>query len=450
MPGNVNFYLKKAEETTGRSLIYLKFKYSGNVLVYTFDQTISPDQWSSSKQRVKNNRTTTKDGLHSLNDLLNNLEGVLLTAYRKELSKGIPAKATLKEALDNFMNSNKDNPERATFYKLLDRFISGEILYKGKEKSPNTIKTYNTLKGHLRAFDKVRHWPVDYNTITLDFLYKYIAFLRTTFPEAEVNRIQDEKIRKSVKSLPVGQNAIAKDVQIIKTVMGKAVTLKETNNLWFEHEDFTAAREETDAVYLTDREILSLWKFDLSYNPRLEAIKDLFVFGCYVGLRYSDYSTVKPENIVQIENDKGEKRLFIKMITAKTGSQVIIPCNPIVLQIFEKYKHNPNRLPKSQANQPFNRAIKEVCKLAGLTETGRLGTIPELPLFEAISSHTARRSFATNTFLSGFPVIDLMKVTGHTTEKAFMKYIRHTKLESARRLDEHIIKQWSSFILKVA
>lgn len=459
MPGDVNFYLKKPEKKTGKSLIYLKFKFSGNVFVYSFDQTIHPGKklkldgyqnWSTGKQRVRSNRITTKDGQHSLNELLNNLESVLLETYRKELKNGFPAKATLKEALDNFINQNKENPDAPSFYKILDRFISGEILHKGKEKSPNTIKTYKTLKGHLKAFEATKKWPVDYKTINLDFLYKYLAFLRSQFSDQEIKKFTDEKIQKSLRSLPIGQNAIAKDVQILKTVMKKAVALKETNNLWFEHEDFTASREETDAVYLTDKEILQLYNHDFSSNKKFEETRDLFVFGCYVGLRFSDYSQVKPENIVTIDSEDGQKEYYIKMITQKTSELVVIPCSPIVLQIFEKYTHNKNKLPKAISNQKFNDRIKEICKEAEFSEHGRLATKPEKELWECISSHTARRSFATNLYLEGFPVIDLMKITGHKTEKAFMKYIRHTKLDAAKRLNQHMRKVWSEKLLKVA
>lgn len=439
--GDVNYYLKKAE-SHGKSLIYLQFKYAGQRFKYSFGQSIDPDNWNKKKQRVKSNRETTSDGQHSLNELLDNLEEVLLNTYHSELKNGIPAKAVLKEALDTFQNQNKANPDAPSFHKLLDRFISGEILHKGKAKSQNTIKTYRTLQGHLKAFEKVKNWPIDYNTINLDFLYKYITFLRSAHPPFNT---ADEKIKKTVNALPIGQNAIAKDVQIIKTVMKKAVTLKQTNNLWFQHEDFAASRKDTDAVYLTDKEILSLYKKDLSDNKRLEPVRDLFVFGCYIGLRYSDYSTVRPENIVEMEGD-----LFIKMITTKTTQLVIIPCNTIVTQIFEKYKHNPNKLPKSIANQTFNESIKEVCKLAEMNEKGRLATNPELELWQCISSHTARRSFATNLYLEGFPVIDLMKITGHTTEKAFMRYIRHSKLDAAKRLKDHMTKRWNEKLLKVA
>ena len=92
---------------------------------------------------------------------------------------------------------------------------------------------------------------------------------------------------------------------------------------------------------------------------------------------------------------------------------------PDCIRYIHKYDGNQNKLPKSLSNQKFNDYIKEAGKLAGMAEKGRLSTNPELQLWQCISSHTARRSFATNYYLQGFPTIDLMKVTGHKTEKAF-------------------------------
>ena len=127
-------------------------------------------------------------------------------------------------------------------------------------------------------------------------------------------------------------------------------------------------------------------------------MRDLFVFGAWVGLRFSDFSNIKPENIVKSDDD-----YYIKIITQKTKELVIIPCNPVVLEIFEKYKNNSNKLPKAISNQKFNDYIKEVCELAELTEKGRLSSRPKERLCDLISSHTARRSFATNYYLQGFP-----------------------------------------------
>jgi integrase len=188
-----------------------------------------------------------------------------------------------------------------------------------------------------------------------------------------------------------------------------------------------------------------LYKFDFSNTKRLENVRDLFVFGAWVGLRFSDFSNIMPENIIEIDGE-----YFIKIVTQKTKELVIIPCHPIVLNIFEKYRHNPNKLPNTISNQKFNDYIKDVFKAAELNEKGRLANDINLELWQCVSSHTARRSFATNYYLQGFPVIDLMKITGHKTEKAFMKYIRISKLDAAKRLSSHMKKMWSEKMLKIA
>jgi integrase len=107
------------------------------------------------------------------------------------------------------------------------------------------------------------------------------------------------------------------------------------------------------------------------------------------------------------------------------------------LDIFNRYQNSPNKLPKTISEQVFNRYIKEAAMAAGMTETGRLLNEPKAALNECITSHTARRSFATNYYLDGFPTMDLMKITGHKTEKAFLRYIKISKLDAAKRMAEH-------------
>ena len=84
-----------------------------------------------------------------------------------------------------------------------------------------------------------------------------------------------------------------------------------------------------------------------------------------------------------------------------------------------------------------------------MTEKGRLLTEPDKELWQCVSSHTARRSFSTNLFLESFPTIEIMKITGHKTEKSFLKYIRVSKLDTAKRLNTHIKAMWSKKLLKV-
>jgi integrase len=85
-----------------------------------------------------------------------------------------------------------------------------------------------------------------------------------------------------------------------------------------------------------------------------------------------------------------------------------------------------------------------------LNETGRLPGDPTKELWERVSSHTARRTFATNYYLLGFPTVDLMNITGHKTEKSFLKYIRATKLDTAKRPSKHIKRNLSEKMLRVA
>ena len=126
----------------------------------------------------------------------------------------------------------------------------------------------------------------------------------------------------------LAQNTRAKHIQVIKTIMNEAIDQKLTKNLEFKNDKFKGAWKDGDAVYLTEAEITQLYKFDFSTNKRLEQVRDLFVFACYIGLRFSDCSAIKAENIVPAEK-AGE--FDVKLYTKKTRELVVIPCHPVVL-----------------------------------------------------------------------------------------------------------------------
>jgi integrase len=357
--------------------------------------------------------------------VLETLEKICKEAYYKELVNGIPSPGSIKNHLHSFLRRNeREITEGPTLYKLIDRFLANDIKYGGRDKSPNTIRTYHTVLVHLKEFEVKFKTKLDFFSITLDFYYRYVSFL---------------------KGKNLSSNAIGKDIQILKVFMSEAVDLGYTDNMEFKHKKFHVSREDSDAVYLTEKELWQLYQIDFRKQKRLEQARDLFILGCYTGLRFSDYSMIKTNQIVQMEGD-----YFIKLITQKTKELVIIPCNEVILDIFRRYAGTEHKLPKAISNQKFNEYIKEVCKLAGLTEKGRLSTDPDAELWECVSSHTARRSFATNLFMEGYPTIEIMKVTGHRTEKAFMRYIKVSKLDAAMRLSQHLKTKWQATVLKLA
>jgi integrase len=429
----VQFYLRKPQPTATNpkpdlnapQTIYLKFKYRGQQVVYCVNEAVKPANWSKAKKRVKDNNATTRDGQHSINKLLDKLVEVLKTEYNEQLSNGIPTPATLKKHLDDYVFKNVRAEKKAatghTLYSLIDRFIDGTI---GDKKSDATITTYRTAKKHLEEFEQIKNYKVNFETINLDFKDAYVKFL-----SKDLKR-KGGKVRKAL-----GKNSVFKEIKNIKTFMNMAVEREYTTNIKHTRSSFGVESEDTAAVYLTEKELRTLYKFDFKDNKRLEAIRDLFVFQSFVGLRYSDASNIKPQNIVKIDGED-----YIKITPQKTGSPVTIPCNDVVLRIFKKYEHNKNRLPNAPSNQKFNQYIKEVCQLAGLTETGRLESDMTKELWESISSHTARRSFATNCYLDGMDDRMIMAVTGHKTEKAFKQYIKVSREENAKRMQAHMKK----------
>ena len=433
------FYLKKPEPT-GMALIYLQYKYNGKKLVYSFGQTINPDDWNPVKQVPKEKKATTTDGKYLLADTLETLSNECKKGYFELLPNGIPTPDMIKARLDQWMNKHFENKAvneaRPTFMDLVNRFVNGEMKImkgkdRGKDKAVNTLKSYSTTKGHLERYQTKHKTKLDFENITLDWYMKFSTYLKSTGLEP---------------------NSIGKQIKNVKAFLDMANKLtfeldgkkhKYTTNK--EYLDFGVHNEPGDDPYLSEAEIIRLYKFDLNHNKRLEAVRDLFIFGCWVGLRYSDYSNVKPQNIIDIEGER-----FITIKTKKTGAVVKIPCNPIVLEIFNKYENNPNKLPRTISGQKFNEYLKEAAQLAGLNELGRKPSKPDLPLFNCVTSHTARRSFATNYYLDGFPTIDLMKITGHKTEKSFLGYIRINELQAAKRMAEHNSrKDWNGMLSKV-
>jgi len=172
---------------------------------------------------------------------------------------------------------------------------------------------------------------------------------------------------------------------------------------------------------------------DLKNDKQLEGVRDLFIIGCFTGLRFSDLSELKKENIID-----GNK---IKIKTNKANEIVIIPLHRYVREIIRKYN---GEIPKALSNPKMNLNLKHLGTLAkindlaevSITKGGKLvkNTVKKSSL---ICTHTARRSFATNLYLKGIPSITIMKITGHQTEKSFLRYISISQEENANKLLDH-------------
>lgn len=189
--------------------------------------------------------------------------------------------------------------------------------------------------------------------------------------------------------------------------------------------------EACDSIYLSMLEITRIYYFR-GLKPKEEIVRDYFVLGCLSGLRFSDYSRLGRSNF------QGD---LLVVRTKKTGVLIKVPAHPFVKEIFEKYDW---KLPKCHCIQAFNRQIKSICKQIGIdtlityNRTHGYDVISKtVHKYELISSHTARRSCATNMYREGIATWIIMQVTGHRTEKAFFRYIRITQEEAVNTLKGH-------------
>ena len=400
----VKFVLKEptSKEST---LIYLLLRFNNQRIKYSTSEKIKPKFWNFEKQRAKETRSFPQYA--SLNTKLNNLTNAAKIAHRDLVSeKKIPTPNKIKGALNKEILKGEYAQKKG-----LLKFIE-ELIQDSNRKSSTKTQWKQTIR-KLLEYKKATNKEIDFETIDLDFYNGFTNFLTKE---------------------GYAKNTIGGFIKNVKIFMNEAVDRNLTNNLEYRNRKFKVLEEQVDKIYLSEKELFKIYQLDLSKNLRLEKIRDLFIIACYTGLRFSDFIQVRKENII---NDGKQ----IKIRTEKTSEIVIIPMHRYVKEIIAKYN---GTLPAAISNQKMNDYLKEISELANIdliikTAITRGGkTEHEInKKFNLVTTHTARRSFATNAYLKDVPTISIMKFTGHRTEKSFMKYIRISQEDNANKLLDH-------------
>lgn len=238
-------------------------------------------------------------------------------------------------------------------------------------------------------------------------------------------------------------NTIFTRVKCIKSVINSLPMAERVNCEFVEAKKCAAVMEDIDNCYLDERELQSLADLDLSSHAYLDKVRDQFLLLAWTGCRYSDLCKLSRKYIIK---EDGED--CFKFEQQKTAAKVVIPILPPIVPILEKYDYQP---PRPISNQRFNDYIKQVAQMAGLDDEvavthtqqkddftiGRVET--RRPKWQAVTAHTARRSFATNMYKRGYPSLAIMAITGHKTEKSFLTYIKVSQAENATLLKKQFI-----------
>ena len=244
------------------------------------------------------------------------------------------------------------------------------------------------------------------------------------------------------------QNTISTRVKCIKSVINSLPMAERVGCEFVAPKKCKAVMEDIDNIALDENELQALAALDLADNPYLDRVRDQFLLLAWTGCRYSDLGKLTRRYIVQEDGD-----YCFSLEQQKTGAKVVIPILPPIVPILEKYDYQP---PKPISNQRFNDYIKEVARMAGLDDEvttthtqqnkgefvpGRVET--RRPKWQAVTAHTARRSFATNMYKQGFQTLAIMRITGHQTEKSFLTYIKVSESENAKMVLRQFKSQWN-------
>lgn len=402
-----NFFLKEPtskEET----LVYLFFSFNNKRLKYSTGEKIKPTFWNPDKQRAK--ETQKFKEYPEFNSRLDKMIGKSFDIYRKLLNDDIPITLqTLKDEFDKEFRKNDLITESKELFPFITKFIDES---KGI-RNESTLKTYSNTLRHLTNFSNFQKRKFSFEDIDLEFYNSFVSYL--------------------TNELGFAQNTVGSQIKNLKTFLNEATERGLNKNVEYKKRKFKKVSEDTDKVYLNTVELEKMYRLDLSKKGKLDKVRDLFIIGCYTGLRFSDFIQIKQENI--FESNK------IKIRTQKTGETVVIPLHPFIREIMAKYDGN---IPEPISNQKMNDYLKDIAELAGLKELievsitkGGQMVKSTTEKFNLIMTHTARRSFATNLFMADVPSITIMKITGHKTEKSFLRYIRISQEENANKLLNH-------------
>ncbi|HRZ41707.1 MAG TPA: site-specific integrase [Bacteroidales bacterium] len=399
------FYLD-GKETSSTAAIFLKYSFApGQRITYFTGHRIDPNKWDDAKQRVRRNVADARE----INDLLNKLYSQAQTIVRENRLLNRPlTKEMLKKQLDTAVGKS---PREQTFSDLFAEFINSES--KLKAWTNNTIKKLKTIRSQIEAFETYkRKWQsgyrIDVRQIDEKFFEEVIGFWQ--------------------KEYDLRNSTVQKYIRLIRWFLQWCVTRDYTTDA-FKSIRVNLKQTSNKVIYLDMEEIGKIFKTELPASKEyLQRTRDIFIFQCLTGLRYSDLFNLKA-------NDIYEDSLHVN--TIKTGEVVEIEFNDTTRSILAKYKDHQAVTGKALPiphNQVYNRFLKELVKMAGLNEKitlvhykGNERIEETFEKWQLIRTHTARRSFITNALLLDIAPVVIKSWTGHQSEKSFDVYIGEVK-----------------------
>lgn len=427
----VKFFLKdKAKDTTSvRAVI----RHKGQRYQIAVGESVITKHWNENKYRCRTPRDY-PEASH-INARLDDWEDLIEEAINS-FGLILPTQKMIKDKIDEIIR--KRNIEAGGVIDNEDEqyIVSFAIKYRTEsDKSYNTKKSYQTTINKLIEFEKTFKTKLRFIDIDMNFYNKFNNWLlNSTYTKGE------EEINYTKNYIGTMFKNISKFMTASQGKVHEFTGYKDT--------EFKVQHEETDSIYLNQEEIQKIYNLVITKEllkengylnknltttiKSLNEERDRFLLGCFTALRHSDYSRLDnihfKEDIIRIWTVKRDKKVFI----------------PMHFRVEEILKRRNNILPTPISDQKHNKQVKAIGKLAGINEEvvltktrggKRYETIK--PKYEFITSHTARRSGATNMYLAGIDLKFIQDILGHSKIEQTIRYIKITAEDNAKRLIDH-------------
>lgn len=363
-------------------------------------------KWSTDTQRCKAGTTHSKKKVSAtdINKEIQRLENLAEAVFKSfEVIEAIPSLDSFRDTFNKMNNTELGredlNKPIYSFFHLFEDFVKE----RGRKNdwTQSTYNKFSSVKNHLLGFDE----NIQFNDWDEIKLTDYVDYLRT-----------EKKMRNST---------IDNQLDFLRWFLRWAIEKGYCNNRAIESFRPKLKTTQNKIIFLTLDELTRLREYYIPEQKQyLERVRDVFVFQCFSGLRYSDVYNLKRSDI---------KENHIEVTTVKTTDSLVIELNDYIRYILNKYRDilfEDNKALPVISNQKMNDYLKELGELAEINEpirqtyykgNGRIDKV--LPKYELLGTHAGRRTFVCNALALGIPPQIVMKWTGHSDFKTMKPYI---------------------------
>ena len=387
--------------------IRMRVNFASKRIEFTTGYRIDAAKWDADKQRVKNACSNKlKQSASEINaSLLEYYTEIHSIFKRFEVEDIMPTPEQIKEAFNALHKPVSDEPKPkkeallCDFFQVFDDFV--EDCGRQNNWTDSTFEKFAAVKNHLTNFRE---------GLTFEFfdergLNDYVGYLR------DVKEMRNTTIGKQLSFLK----------WFLRWAFKKGV---HQNNAYDSYKPKLKSTQKK-IIFFTWDELNRFREFKIPSNKQaLERVRDVFLFQCFTGLRYSDVFNLRRSDI------KGD---HIEVTTVKTSDSLIIELNNHSKAILDKYKDvafEDDKVLPVITNQKMNDYLKELAELVGIDEPVRQTyyrgneRIDEVtPKYALLGTHAGRRTFICNALALGIPPQVVMKWTGHSDYKAMKPYI---------------------------